>query len=47
MKEYKSEKVGVRFIEPAKETGRIPARRQTGIRPLQELGGCSFFTLPV
>ena len=36
MKEYCSENVGVRFIELTKEMGRILARRQTGIRPLQE-----------
>ena len=38
-KEFESKNVGVRFIKPVKETGRIPARQQTGIRPLQELGG--------
>ena len=39
MKEYESEKVVVRFIEPVKEKGRIPVCRRAGIQPLQELWG--------
>ncbi len=38
MKEYETENVRVRFIEPVKETDWIPVLRRAGIRPLQESG---------